>query len=114
MSNIEHDRLTSASPREEDRAFDRAIRPKRLEDYVGQYQLSPEFTITVTLESGRLFIQPTGQWKRGVYAESETEFFVQGRQGAAARLTFLRDATGTVTGLTLHQGGKDTPGRKVR
>ena len=36
MSGIEHDRLTSAIPREEDRAFDRAIRPKTLQDYVGQ------------------------------------------------------------------------------
>ena len=36
MSNIEHDRLTSAESRTEDRAFDRAIRPKTLAEYVGQ------------------------------------------------------------------------------
>jgi len=36
MAGIEHDRLASAEPRSDDRAFDRAIRPKSLEDYVGQ------------------------------------------------------------------------------
>jgi Holliday junction DNA helicase RuvB len=36
MAGIEHDRLTSAEPVAEDRAFDRAIRPKTLEDYGGQ------------------------------------------------------------------------------
>jgi Holliday junction DNA helicase RuvB len=36
MTGIEHDRLTSAEPASEDRAFDRAIRPKTLTEYVGQ------------------------------------------------------------------------------
>ena len=36
MAGIEHDRLTSAEPGSEDRAFDRAIRPKSLAEYVGQ------------------------------------------------------------------------------
>jgi len=36
MAGIEHDRLTSAESGSEDRAFDRAIRPKTLAEYVGQ------------------------------------------------------------------------------
>ena len=36
MAEIEHDRLTSAEPAPEDKAFDRAIRPKSLSDYGGQ------------------------------------------------------------------------------
>ena len=36
MAGIEHDRLSSAEPAPEDKAFDRAIRPKRLDDYGGQ------------------------------------------------------------------------------
>jgi Holliday junction DNA helicase RuvB len=36
MSGLEHDRLTSAESVSDDRAFDRAIRPKRLDEYVGQ------------------------------------------------------------------------------
>ena len=36
MSGLEHDRLTTADSVSDDRAFDRAIRPKRLDEYVGQ------------------------------------------------------------------------------
>jgi Holliday junction DNA helicase RuvB len=36
MADIEHDRITSGEPRTEDRAFDRAIRPKTLDEYIGQ------------------------------------------------------------------------------
>ena len=36
MTGIEHDRLTSGEPKPEDKLFDRAIRPKRLTEYVGQ------------------------------------------------------------------------------
>ena len=36
MTGIEHDRLTSGESKSEDKQFDRAIRPKILEEYVGQ------------------------------------------------------------------------------
>jgi len=36
MADIEHDRLATSAQRPEDRAFDRAIRPKTIADYVGQ------------------------------------------------------------------------------
>ena len=36
MAGVEHDRLTSAEPAADDRAFDRAFRPRKLEEYVGQ------------------------------------------------------------------------------
>ena len=36
MADIEHDRITTGEPRTEDRAFDRAIRPKTLDEYIGQ------------------------------------------------------------------------------
>ena len=36
MTAIEHERLTSGESKPEDRQFDRAIRPQRLDEYVGQ------------------------------------------------------------------------------
>ncbi len=36
MAGVEHDRLTSAESAPDDRAFDRAIRPQKLGEYVGQ------------------------------------------------------------------------------
>jgi len=31
-----------------------------------------------------------------------------------AQVTFVKDAGGQVTGLVLHQGGRDLPGKKVK
>ncbi|MDJ0918610.1 MAG: Holliday junction branch migration DNA helicase RuvB [Woeseiaceae bacterium] len=47
MSNIEQDRLISAESVSDDRAFDRAIRPKSLEDYVGQPDVKAQMGIFI-------------------------------------------------------------------
>ncbi len=47
MASIEHDRLTSAEPKPEDRAFDRAIRPKTLADYRGQPAVTQQMSIFI-------------------------------------------------------------------
>jgi Holliday junction DNA helicase RuvB len=47
MASIEHDRLTSAESGSEDRAFDRAIRPKTLEEYVGQPAVKQQMNIFI-------------------------------------------------------------------
>ena len=36
MAGVEHERLTAAESAPDDRAFDRAIRPKKLDEYIGQ------------------------------------------------------------------------------
>ena len=56
-----------------------------------------------------VFIQATGQSKLRISAESETEFFLT---AVDAQITFVKDSAGTVTGLVLHQGGRNTPGKK--
>lgn len=52
-AGIEHDRLTCASPRDEDRALDRAIRPKTLDDYVGQPSVRQQMHIFITAARNR-------------------------------------------------------------
>jgi len=47
MSNVEHDRLSSAEAAGEDKAFDRAIRPKTLEDYHGQPAVNQQMSIFI-------------------------------------------------------------------
>ena len=47
MAGIEHDRLTSAEPRTEDRVFDRAIRPKTLAEYRGQPSVNQQMAISI-------------------------------------------------------------------
>lgn len=53
MGAIEHDRLASAAPRDEDRAFDRAIRPRTLADYVGQPSVRQQMNIFITAARNR-------------------------------------------------------------
>ncbi len=53
MSAIEHDRLTSATPRDEDRNFDRAIRPRTLAEYVGQPAVRQQMEIFITAARNR-------------------------------------------------------------
>ena len=81
-----------------------------LETYVGEYELSPAFSIVVTLEDGALFAQATGQQKFPVFSESETEFFFR---VVDAQISFTKDDSGEVTGLILHQNGANQPARKV-
>ncbi|MGI9238562.1 MAG: Holliday junction branch migration DNA helicase RuvB [Woeseiaceae bacterium] len=47
MAGIEHDRLTSAEPVAGDKAFDRAIRPKMLDDYRGQPGVSQQMQVFI-------------------------------------------------------------------
>ncbi|MDH3332954.1 MAG: Holliday junction branch migration DNA helicase RuvB [Gammaproteobacteria bacterium] len=47
MANVEHDRLTTAESVEDDKAFDRAIRPKQLVDYVGQPGVKQQMSIFI-------------------------------------------------------------------
>jgi len=86
------------------------VKPDVLAQYVGRYELSPTFILTVTLEDGRLMTQATNQPKFQVYPESETKFFLK---VVDAQLTFGRDAAGTVTDVTLHQNGRDQKAKKL-
>jgi CubicO group peptidase (beta-lactamase class C family) len=88
-----------------------AVSESVLRGYVGEYQLTPQLSITITLEDGRLQAQPTGQSKVALYAEATDKFFLR---VVNAQVTFARAPSGEVAGLVLHQGGRDQPGRKVR
>jgi CubicO group peptidase (beta-lactamase class C family) len=87
------------------------VDPKIYDGYVGQYQLTPTVTLTVTREGDRLMTQLTGQPKVEVFPESETKFFLK---VVDAQLTFVKDDGGTVTHVILHQGGKDQKATKTQ
>ncbi|MGH8290299.1 MAG: serine hydrolase [Steroidobacteraceae bacterium] len=81
-----------------------------LEKYVGKYQLAPDFILTVTRAGEHLVTQATGQGPVPIYAESQTEFFAR---MIDARITFVADSKGEITGLVLHQGGRDLPAKRL-
>jgi CubicO group peptidase (beta-lactamase class C family) len=78
------------------------VDPKILDDYAGQYELTPGLILNITVEADKLWVQPTGQRKAELFPESETEFFFK---VVDAQVTFVKDSDGKVTRLVLHQGG---------
>jgi D-alanyl-D-alanine carboxypeptidase len=88
-----------------------AVAAEVLDAYVGQYELAPEFILTVRREGAGLRATATGQPEVTLLARSDTRFDIQ---EVTASVDFQRDAAGAVTGLILHQGGRDLPARKIR
>lgn len=90
---------------------DLRIDPAVLGAYVGQYELNPQYKISVVLEDGTLVgIAPDNSRIR-LKAESANDFYLPG-QFLNAHIE--RDATGNVTGITLHQYGGDVMLKKVK
>jgi CubicO group peptidase (beta-lactamase class C family) len=81
-----------------------------LRQYLGNYTLTPSFVLTITEENDALFAQATGQGKAPIYASAADEFFYT---VVKAQISFQRNASGAVTGLTLHQNGRDMPAPKT-
>lgn len=86
------------------------IDPKILDEYVGQYELRPGFLLNITREADKLWGQAGTQIKAELFAESETRFFFK---IADVQITFVKDASGKVTHLVLHQSG-DHEAKKVK
>jgi hypothetical protein len=87
------------------------VDPKIFEQYVGEYQLGPGFILTIRTRDNRIFTQATGQPEAEIFPKSETEFFLK---VVDAQITFELDENGIVTGLILHQGGRDMPAEKIK
>jgi len=85
------------------------VSPDVLKQYVGEYELVPGFTITVTVENDKMFGQATGQNKFELFAEKEYLFFLK---VVDAKLEFVKDEKGEVKSLILYQNGQEIPGKK--
>ncbi|MGH9873095.1 MAG: serine hydrolase [Pyrinomonadaceae bacterium] len=88
-----------------------SVDPAIYDAYVGEYELAPNFTITISKEGSKLMVQATGQPKRELSPESQTKFFVQ---EVSAQVEFVVDASGKTTSLVLYQGGQRVPAKKIK
>ena len=87
------------------------LEAKILDAYVGDYQLAPNFVITISREGDQFFAQATGQGKLELFAETETDFFFK---VVDAQVTFVKGDKGQVTSLVLHQNGVDQRATKIK
>jgi CubicO group peptidase (beta-lactamase class C family) len=82
-----------------------------LDKYVGRYELQPGFVITIRHDGTRLLAQATAQPEVEIFAESETKFFYR---VVDAQITFNLGEDGRTASLTLHQGGRDMPAKRLQ
>ena len=88
-----------------------AVDPKLLAAYIGRYELTPDFSITITQKQDRLYLQATGQAEFKLFAETPTQFFLT---VVEAKITFIKDAQGQVDRLILDQNSQQLPGQKIK
>jgi Domain of unknown function (DUF3471)/Glyoxalase superfamily protein len=81
-----------------------------LDGYVGFYQHTDNFVMTVTRDGNQLFARLTGQSPIPIYPESDTEFFVK---VVDAQISFITDARGRAVSLILHQNNRDMPMKRI-
>ena len=77
--------------------------------YVGNYELTPAFSIKFTLDGDQLMTEVTNQPKLPIYPESETKFFLR---VVDAEVEFFSDGKGRVSYLLLHQNGQEIKAMK--
>ena len=86
------------------------VDPSVFDAYVGEYQLQPAFTISVTREGDRLFVQLTGQPRLEIFSETERDYFYK---VVDAQITFVAEGNSAATALILHQNGRDVRAEKI-
>lgn len=81
-----------------------------LSQYIGKYELGPNFIVELTVEGNQFFAQATGQGKFELFAENETNFFAK---VAAIKVKINKDGDDIVESFTLYQGGEEIVAKKI-
>lgn len=84
---------------------------KAYDAYVGEYEVTPSFIVKVFKEGDKLMTQATGQPAFELFPEGPDKYFLR---VVEAKVTFTRDDKGAVTGLVIHQGGREVSGKKIK
>jgi CubicO group peptidase (beta-lactamase class C family) len=87
------------------------VSPGLYDNYIGRYQVSDTFGLSVTRDGNRLYIQATGQPRAELFAEGDDRFFLRVVNG---EVLFQTDASGRARALSLAQGGKTATALRVR
>jgi hypothetical protein len=82
-----------------------------LDTYVGEYELNPNFKVTITRSGYSLKAQATGQPPLDLFAYDQNKFFFKAFDG---QIEFHKDKSNKVTKLISHQDGQSGEILKVK
>ena len=88
------------------------VNPKLYESIVGQYELTPEVTYTITLEGEKLIGQRSGRAKEELVPADNNTFFRKGT--IRGEKVFARDASGRVTAMLDRRENNDLTWKKTK
>ncbi len=86
------------------------VSEKTLASYVGNYELMPEFILSISTKDGKLIAQATGQQALELNAIAKDSFAAP---EVGARITFQKGKKNKIESLTLFQGGQEMVGPKL-
>ena len=84
---------------------------KSYEAYVGEYEVTPTFIVKMFIEGDKLMTQATNQPPFELLPEGGDNFSLK---AVNAGVTFTKDDKGAITGLVIHQNGRDVSGKKIK
>lgn len=87
------------------------MNPGLFDNHVGQYAANQKILVSVSRDGDRLFIQPFGQARAELFAESNEQYFLR---GADAQVTFQTDGNGFAQSVTLMQNDKIISAKRIR
>jgi CubicO group peptidase (beta-lactamase class C family) len=87
------------------------LTPEAYRQYVGKYEVNPDYVLDVAQEDYYLVVQPTGQAPTKFYAESQTLFYAT---DPYIRIQFLSNKQGVFDSLVLWQEDFELQAKKVR
>lgn len=87
------------------------VSTETLASYEGQYQLQPGFVLTIFLEGAKLYTQGTGQRATDLVPITDKLFSVT---DGDAQMEFVRNGSGEVERLVLHQAGMEMAAPRIK
>ena len=93
-----------------ERVKEQEVSLNEMQEYVGVYELAPEFKLTISVQNEKLFGQATGQQAFELFKEKKDWFFLK---EVEAKLQFLRE-NNKVNALILYQNGIEVKGPKIK
>jgi predicted alpha/beta superfamily hydrolase len=76
------------------------LAPGILDQYLGKYQVAPQFTVEIVKDGANLLILAPGDTRIPLYAESDTNFYVK---GTYLFVRFKKNEAGKVSGFEMEQ-----------